>query len=68
MSRKPSRSHRRPADENRQRRLHVLTEFDRMMGEQLDPEFTGHIEIFVPAKGGRLGEPQFTVKRYGTRP
>lgn len=59
---------RRPADENRHIRLHVLTELDRLMAKQLDPEFTGNVEVLVPAKGGKIGVPQFSVKRYGVAP
>ena len=60
--------HPRPADENRRIRLHIIAELDRMMGKQLDPEFTGNVEVLVPAKGGRIGTPQFTEKRFGVPP
>jgi len=56
------------ADENRRTRLHVITELDRLMAVQLDPAFTGNVEVLVPAKGGKLGLPHFTVKRFGAAP
>jgi len=64
----PKRSKRRPADENRVRRLAILAELDRLMTAQLDPAFTGNVEILIPAKAGRIGEPQFTVCRFGVPP
>jgi len=66
-SRKPRPA--RPADENRRRRLEIIAELDRMMSEHsLDPDFVGNVEVLVPAKAGRIGEPQFIVKRFGVGP
>jgi hypothetical protein len=62
------RRKRRPADDNRRRRLEIIAELDRLLGQQLDPAFRGNVEILVPAKDGRIGEPQFTVKRFGRGP
>ena len=59
---------RRPADENRRLRLHIIAELDRLMAKQLDPAFTGNVEVVIPAKAGRLGQPHFIVKRYGLAP
>lgn len=59
---------RRPADENRLRRLSIIAELDRLMSRQLDPAFTGNVEIQIPAKAGRIGEPKFSVTRFGVAP
>jgi len=59
---------RRVADENRHRRLHIIAELDRLMAKQLDPAFTGNVEVSIPAKGGRIGEPKFIVTRFGLGP
>ena len=66
---RPPRPRKRPADENRRRRLSIIAELDRMLTEHsLDPAFTGNLEILIPAKAGRIGDPQFSVKRYGQAP
>jgi hypothetical protein len=59
---------RRPADENRRRRLEIIAELDRLMAKQLDPAFKGNVEVRIPSKDGRIGEPQFTVVRFGRGP
>jgi len=68
MTRPQRRSNRRPADENRRRRLGIIAELDRLMSQQLDPAFTGNVEVLVPSKNGLIGEAQFVVKRYGVGP
>lgn len=68
-ARQPKSPRPRPADENRRRRLQVIADLDAMMQtHSLDREFTGNIEIMIPAKDGRIGEAQFTVKRFGRPP
>jgi len=62
------RRHTTPADANRRMRLHIIAEIDRLMGKQLDPNFVGNLELLVPAKDGRIGTPQFALKRYGVGP
>jgi hypothetical protein len=66
---RPARPRKRPADENRRRRLSIIAELDRMLTEHsLDPEFKGNVEVLIPAKDGRIGEPQFSVRRHGRAP
>jgi hypothetical protein len=65
----PRRKSRRPADENRRIRLEIIAELDRMISRHsLDPEFKGNVEVLIPAKDGRIGEPQFIVRQFGRGP
>ena len=55
----------RPADDNRRRRLEIIAELDRMIStHSLDPSFKGNVEVMIPAKDGRIGEPQFVVRQF----
>lgn len=62
------RTKRRPADDNRRRRLEIIAELDRLMAHLLDPAFRGNVEVSVPGKDGRIGDPKFGLIRFGRGP
>ena len=54
-----------PADRIRNLKLWLHRRLDRLFDEIGAPDFTGNVEISLPVKDGRPGEPWVAVKRYG---